>query len=104
MRTVKSLADAARAAGKGEEGAAMDAERAEPFEMRVEPAPPDEVPARRVGEMVMRELRRLDHVGYIRFASVYRSFQGIDDFRDAIKEVQKPGKRPTNRKGARREE
>ena len=49
-----------------------------------------EVPARRVGEMVMRELRRLDHVGYIRFASVYRSFQGIDDFQDAIKEVQAP--------------
>jgi transcriptional repressor NrdR len=49
-----------------------------------------EVPARRVGEMVMRELRRLDHVAYIRFASVYRSFQGIDDFQDAIKEVQAP--------------
>ena len=49
-----------------------------------------EVPARRIGEMVMRELQRLDHVAYIRFASVYRSFQGIDDFQDAIKEVQKP--------------
>ena len=50
-----------------------------------------EVPARRIGEMVMRELHRLDQVAYIRFASVYRSFQGIDDFQDAIKEVQKPG-------------
>jgi transcriptional repressor NrdR len=40
--------------------------------------------------MVMHELQRLDHVAYIRFASVYRSFQGIDDFQDAIKEVQKP--------------
>jgi transcriptional repressor NrdR len=49
-----------------------------------------EIPARRIGEMVMRELRRLDHVAYIRFASVYRSFQGIDDFQDAIKEVQQP--------------
>jgi transcriptional repressor NrdR len=49
-----------------------------------------EVPSRRLGEMVMRELRRLDHVAYIRFASVYRSFQGIDDFQHAIKEVQKP--------------
>ena len=39
----------------------------------------------------MRELHRLDQVAYIRFASVYRSFQGIDDFQDAIKEVQKPG-------------
>lgn len=49
-----------------------------------------EIPSRRLGEMVMRELRRLDQVAYIRFASVYRSFQGIDDFQDAIKEVQRP--------------
>ncbi len=49
-----------------------------------------EVPARRIGERVMRELHRLDQVAYIRFASVYRSFQGIDDFQDAIKEAQKP--------------
>jgi transcriptional repressor NrdR len=49
-----------------------------------------EIPSRRIGEMVMRELRRLDHVAYIRFASVYRSFQGVDDFQDAIKEVQQP--------------
>jgi hypothetical protein len=41
--------------------------------------------------MVMRELKRLDQVAYIRFASVYRSFQGVDDFQDAIKEVQRPG-------------
>ncbi len=49
-----------------------------------------EVPARRVGEMVMRELKKLDEVAYIRFASVYRSFQGVEDFTDAIKEVRRP--------------
>lgn len=49
-----------------------------------------EIPSRRLGEMVMRELKRLDQVAYIRFASVYKSFQGIDDFQDAIKEVQRP--------------
>jgi len=49
-----------------------------------------EIESRRVGEMVMRELHRLDEVAYIRFASVYRSFQGIDDFQDAIKEVREP--------------
>jgi transcriptional repressor NrdR len=43
-----------------------------------------------VGEMVMKELYRLDKVAYIRFASVYRSFQDVDDFRDVIQEVQKP--------------
>jgi transcriptional repressor NrdR len=40
-----------------------------------------------VGEMVMEELRRLDKVAYIRFASVYRSFSDIEDFSDAIQEV-----------------
>jgi len=52
-----------------------------------------EVPSRRVGEMVMKELYKLDKVGYIRFASVYKDFQDVDDFRDAIKEVQKPAPR-----------
>lgn len=51
-----------------------------------------EIPSRRIGEMVMRELYRLDQVAYIRFASVYRSFEGVDDFEDVIKEVQKPEK------------
>ena len=49
-----------------------------------------EIESRRVGEMVMRELYKLDKVAYIRFASVYKSFQGVDDFQDAIKEVQTP--------------
>jgi transcriptional repressor NrdR len=53
-----------------------------------------EVPSRMIGEMVMRELKRLDQVAYIRFASVYRSFQGVDDFQDAIKEVQRPAAPP----------
>jgi transcriptional repressor NrdR len=41
----------------------------------------------------MEELYKLDQVAYIRFASVYRAFQGIDDFREVIQEVQKPGSR-----------
>jgi transcriptional repressor NrdR len=53
-----------------------------------------EIPSRRIGEMVMRELYKLDEVAYIRFASVYRSFEGINDFQDAIKEVQRPAKPP----------
>lgn len=52
-----------------------------------------EVASRRIGEMVMQELYKLDKVAYIRFASVYRSFQDIEDFHDAIKEVQSPPKR-----------
>ena len=51
-----------------------------------------EIESRRIGEMVMRELHKLDQVAYIRFASVYRAFEGVDDFQDAIKEVQKPAR------------
>lgn len=49
-----------------------------------------EIPSRRIGEMVMRALYKLDQVAYIRFASVYRSFEGVDDFQDVIREVQTP--------------
>ncbi|MCE2873705.1 MAG: transcriptional regulator NrdR [Xanthomonadales bacterium] len=43
-----------------------------------------EVPSRQVGEFVMEELRHLDEVAYVRFASVYRSFQDIEAFRDEV--------------------
>jgi transcriptional repressor NrdR len=43
-----------------------------------------EVPSRSIGGMVMEELRHLDEVGYVRFASVYRSFQDIEAFRTEI--------------------
>ena len=49
-----------------------------------------EIPSKKIGEMVMNGLKALDSVAYIRFASVYKSFEGIDDFQDAIKEVRKP--------------
>ncbi len=48
-----------------------------------------EVPAARLGEMVMRELKKLDKVAYIRFASVYRSFEDIDEFRALVDEVRR---------------
>lgn len=55
-----------------------------------------EVPARQIGDMVMEELYKLDHVAYIRFASVYRAFQDVDDFQHVIQEVQQPdGRRRT---------
>lgn len=49
-----------------------------------------EVPSEKVGELVMRELRRLDKIGYVRFASVYRNFEDVDEFRDAVREVSRP--------------
>ena len=49
--------------------------------------PGREVASHRLGELVMRELKKLDKVAYIRFASVYRSFEDIDDFRTLVDEV-----------------
>ena len=46
-----------------------------------------EAPSDRIGELVMRELRRLDKVGYVRFASVYRNFEHLDEFAEIIQEV-----------------
>jgi len=48
-----------------------------------------EVASHRIGELVMRELKKLDKVAYIRFASVYRSFEDIDEFRALVDEVRK---------------
>ena len=52
-----------------------------------------EVNSDRVGELVMRELKKLDKVAYIRFASVYRNFEDVDEFSDAIREVKTPRRR-----------
>jgi transcriptional repressor NrdR len=46
-----------------------------------------EVPSSRVGELVMRELKRIDKVAYVRFASVYRKFEDVDEFRQLIREI-----------------
>ena len=48
-----------------------------------------EVKARMVGELVMDELKSLDSVGYVRFASVYRSFQDISAFRTEIDKLER---------------
>ncbi len=48
-----------------------------------------EVASRLVGEFVMEELRALDEVAYVRFASVYRSFQDVTEFEDEIRRLQK---------------
>ncbi|GAB1232270.1 transcriptional regulator NrdR [Ferrigenium sp. UT4] len=52
-----------------------------------------EIGSRQIGELVMKELLKLDKVAYIRFASVYKSFQDVDDFTDAVDAVRKPSTR-----------
>ena len=46
-----------------------------------------EVPSTKLGELVMRELKRMDKVAYVRFASVYRSFEDVDEFRKLIRDI-----------------
>jgi len=55
-----------------------------------------EVPSRVIGELVMDELRQLDEVAYVRFASVYHSFQDVDAFRKEIERMRQK-RRPRER-------
>lgn len=52
-----------------------------------------EIPSVQLGELVMHELKRLDKIAYIRFASVYKSFEDVAEFRDMIEEFS-PATRP----------
>jgi transcriptional repressor NrdR len=52
-----------------------------------------EVPSRTIGELVMEELRHMDEVAYVRFASVYRSFQDVEAFRDEVERLRHPHRR-----------
>ena len=54
-----------------------------------------EVDSRQVGELVMEELHHLDEVGYVRFASVYRSFQDVEAFREEIAQLRHRRRRET---------
>ena len=54
-----------------------------------------EVPSEKIGEMVMHELKKIDTVAYVRFASVYRNFEDVGEFSDLVREVSQPtGMRP----------
>lgn len=57
-----------------------------------------EIGSRLIGEMVMKELLKLDKVAYIRFASVYKSFQDVGDFTEAVEAVNHaPSRKPARR-------
>jgi transcriptional repressor NrdR len=49
----------------------------------------DEVTSKEIGDLVMKYLRELDHIAYIRFASVYKKFEEPEDFRRLLLEVKK---------------
>lgn len=52
-----------------------------------------EVRSLQVGELVMEELRQLDEVAYVRFASVYRSFQDVNEFREEVERLREEAER-----------
>lgn len=52
-----------------------------------------EISSRTIGEMVMQELKKMDSVAYIRFASVYEDFQRVDEFREKVLELKRPGRK-----------
>jgi transcriptional repressor NrdR len=57
-----------------------------------------EIPSRQIGEWVMEELRALDQVAYVRFASVYRSFEDVNAFREEIERLENQPSPETKRK------
>ena len=63
-----------------------------------------EVPSKFIGRLVMRELRKIDQVAYVRYASVYRDFKDVTEFMDEIRPMLKPAgksKKKTVRKKSR---
>ncbi len=55
----------------------------------------EEVPSDGIGERVMRELQNLDSVAYVRFASVYRKFDTVDEFADIVQALQERREQPS---------
>lgn len=49
----------------------------------------DEISSKKIGDLVMKHLKRMDKVAYIRFASVYREFDDIKHFEDEVKQLKK---------------
>ena len=62
-----------------------------------------EVESQVIGELVIKALKKLDKVAYIRFASVYKDFQDIEDFRNSIKEISDSHREFKNSRGFKKE-
>jgi transcriptional repressor NrdR len=57
------------------------------IEQVVQDAPDREIPARAIGEQVMDRLKELDKVAYVRFASVYRQFEDVEEFMSELRNL-----------------
>jgi transcriptional repressor NrdR len=60
---------------------------ADAVEDRISRLGTDEVESRVIGELVMEELRSVDYIAYVRFASVYRNFQDLDEFYEELRDL-----------------
>jgi transcriptional repressor NrdR len=60
---------------------------ADRVEIMLQERPEKEISTAEVGAFVMHELKRLDKVAYVRFASVYRSFEDVDEFRQLLRDI-----------------
>ncbi|MBI3725161.1 transcriptional repressor NrdR [bacterium] len=81
----KILESLERSCQKRPIGAERLAEIAEQLEREIREIHDREVPSKFIGELLMRELRKLDKVAYVRYASLYRNFQELSDFLDELK-------------------
>jgi transcriptional repressor NrdR len=71
---------------------------AEEVEEEVFRQPGQEVPSKFIGEQTMQRLKQLDHVAYVRFASVYRDFQDVGQFINEAQEVMQKTQEPSGQK------
>jgi len=74
----------------------VDAERVQKIvnsiQRRLESSGETEIPSREIGEYVMEVLSKIDHIAYIRFASVYKDFREVKDFEDFVETIDKLAK------------
>jgi len=84
----KLLEAVARAAGKGVVDTADLESLVDEIQRALRDSGVESVPSATIGKMVMERLRVLDRVAYVRFASVYREFQEVDEFREVLQELE----------------
>jgi transcriptional repressor NrdR len=95
---MKIIAGLKKACEKRPVSAAAIENAADRVERIVQENAEKEIPSSVVGEAVMAELHKLDQVAYVRFASVYRSFQDVGEFMRELQELVKDGKRSRSRR------
>lgn len=99
---MKVIAGLKKACEKRPVSAAAIEQAADRVERYIQERGEKEVPSSVIGEALMRELHKLDQVAYVRFASVYRSFQDVSEFMRELKDLLRERKSTSSRKKPRR--